>query len=206
MSRTFKLDRDPFDNGVLYLYKNVTINPGVTVLVGCNGTGKTTLIDYYIKDQLNRVGIPNMKYNNLTDGGNNARQAALYKSMDLLAMLACSSEGEQIHINLGTAAGKIGKFIRDNNDASEVWFMFDAIDSGLSIDNIIDVKDQLFKTIIDTNPDKDVYIIVSANSYEMARGEQCLDVRTGKYKIFKTYEAYRKFIIKSREWKEKRYK
>lgn len=206
MSRTFKLDREPYDNGILYLKKKVTINPGITILAGCNGSGKTTLMDYYIKPQLDKEGIPNIKYNNLYDGGNNARQSALNNHrMDMLAMLACSSEGEQIHINLGNVAEKIGRFIRSNEFASEVWFMFDAIDSGLSIDYIIDVKENLFNLIIETNPDKDVYIIVAANSYEMCRGEQCLDVHTGNYKTFKTYEAYRKFVLKSKEWKEKRY-
>lgn len=206
MSRTFKLDRDPHNCGILYLKKKVTINPGLTILTGCNGSGKTTLMDYYIKPQLDKEGIPNIKYNNLHDGGNNARQSALMSNrMDMLAILACSSEGEQIHINLGNVAGKIGRFIRSHNTASEVWFMFDAIDSGLSIDYIIDVKENLFNLIIETNPDKDVYIIVAANSYEMCRGEQCLDVRTGNYKKFKTYEAYRKFVLKSKELKEKRY-
>lgn len=32
----------------------------------------------------------------------------------------------------------------------------DATDSGLSIDKIIDVKEQLFKTILQDNPDKDI--------------------------------------------------
>ena len=207
MSRTFKLDKDPYgENEVLYAKRKVTIEPGVTVLVGCNGTGKTTLMRHYIMPQLEKAKIPYMKYDNLTDGGNNARQEALDRSeMRLLAMLGFSSEGEQIFTNIGTVARKMNRFVRENKETKEMWFLFDAIDSGLSIDNVQDVKEQLFQTVIETNPDADVYIIVSANAYEMCRGEQCLDVRSGKYRQFKTYDAFRKFIEKSRKLKDERY-
>ena len=39
----------------------------------------------------------------------------------------------------------------------------------------------------------------------MTKNEQCLDVYTGNYKTFKDYEDYYKFIMKSRERKDKRY-
>ena len=54
--------------------------------------------------------------------------------------------------------------------------MLDAVDSGLSVDNIVDVKEQLFKTILEYNYGNEIYIVISANEYEMARGEQCFDV------------------------------
>lgn len=208
MSRTFKLDRYPYsDDEQLYMKRKVTIEPGLTILVGCNGSAKTTLLTNFIKPQLQDEGIPLMHYNNLHDGGNNARQAALsHGRMELLATLAIASEGEQIRINIEQLAGKIGKFVRDHKDASEIWLLFDALDSGFSIDNIIDIKEQLFATVINHSPNTDIYIIVAANSYEMARGEQCLDVRNCKYVTFKTYDAYRKFILKSRALKDARFK
>ena len=49
-----------------------------------------------------------------------------------------------------------------------------------------------------------VYIIVTANGYEMARNENCFDVYNGKYVKFKDYEDYRQFVLKSKEIKEKR--
>lgn len=206
MGRMFKLDKEPFRKGeVLYAKRKVTIEPGVTVLVGCNGTGKTTLLKHYIKDQLRAAKIPYMEYDNLSDGGNNARQMALRQGrMDLLAELACSSEGEQISTNIGNVAGRMGQFVKTHKGAAEMWFLFDAIDSGLSIDNVLDVK-AFFKTVIERNPGTDVYIVVSANAYEMARGEKCLDVRGCRYREFKTYESFRKFILKSKEAKIARY-
>ena len=53
---------------------------------------------------------------------------------------------------------------------------------------------------------EDTVIVVSANEYEMARGENCFDVYNGKYIKFKDYEEYRQFILDSKEIKEKRYK
>ena len=52
----------------------------------------------------------------------------------------------------------------------------------------------------------DLYIIISANEYELARNEECFDVSNGKSIRFKDYEDYRKFIINNRKKKDKRYK
>ena len=45
MSRKFKLPKDYLGDGVeLWKKRTIVINPGVTVLVGCNGIGKTSLL------------------------------------------------------------------------------------------------------------------------------------------------------------------
>ena len=92
----------------------------------------------------------------------------------------------------------------ESNRSKERWILFDAVDSGLSVDNIVDLKEGLFRTILENEKEKDVYIIVSANEYEMANNESCFDVYHGEYVTFKDYDAYRDFILKSREWKESR--
>ena len=74
----------------------------------------------------------------------------------------------------------------------------------MSVDNIVDIKEQLFKTILKYNYGNEIYIIISANEYEMARDEQCFDVYNGKYVKFTDYEEYRDFILQSREWKNQR--
>lgn len=84
--------------------------------------------------------------------------------------------------------------------------MLDAVDSGLSVDNIVDVKEQLFKTVLEYNYGNEIYIVVSANEYEMARGEQCFDVYNGEYITFENYEDYRKMILESKKWKIEREK
>lgn len=205
MSRTFEITKAPYDSNVrMYLNSKVTINPGLTVLVGCNGSGKTTLL-IYIKETLKALNIPYISYDNLIDGSYMAISThMLYNDIVSVAELATSSEGEQIYFNLGNIASDIGRFIQNNRDAAELFILLDAIDSGLSIDNILEIKEGLFKAILSDNPDKDVYILVCANSFEMSIDAPCLDVRTGKYRTFKSYNSYRNFILKSRTYKENR--
>lgn len=54
--------------------------------------------------------------------------------------------------------------------------------------------------------ENEIYIIISATRYEMATGEQCLDVYNGKYVTFKNYDEYRNMVLESRKWKEERNK
>lgn len=208
MSRTFDIEnRDYYEEGeIIFWKKQATINPGLTVLVGCNGTGKSTLLHHVIKAQLEENEIKYISFDNLIDGGSHARErAGFYGDIEFLGTSLCSSEGENIVMNMGNIAQRVGTHLRKNRNEKELWILLDAVDSGLSVDNIIDLKD-LFSLIIDDNKNKDVYIVISANEYELARGEQCFDVYLSKYITFKDYEDYRNFIIKSRERKDKRYK
>lgn len=204
--RKFKICRDYYDENVnLYSTDTFIFKPGLTVLVGCNGSGKTTLIKQ-LRHSLDRDDIPYVHFNNLVDGGNAARQAALFSDdFSFLATSVQSSEGENIVMNLGNIARKIGSYIRNNKDQNGLWIFLDAIDSGLSIDNIDDVKRHLFDLIFETTQDRDVYIIVSANSFELAREEPCMDVWSGKYVHFNNYDEYRQFILESRKRLNERY-
>ena len=228
--REFKIEKNPNDCGILY-YKNTAVfEPGVTVLIGCNGCGKTTMIKQ-IEKQLEKDKIPYAIYDNIRDGGHNARErAGFYGDMEFIASSICSSEGENIVMNMGKLARDIGDFVRNGRTAEEErmhrmarafqkargedaeeakiikerWILLDAVDSGLSVDNIVDIKEYLFKTILEHNDDNEIYIVISANEYEMAREEKCFDVYNGKYVTFNNYEEYRDFILQSKEWKNQR--
>lgn len=229
MSRKIKLWENPYGDGSLYNKKYITFNPGLTVLVGCNGIGKTTLLRN-IKASLKDKDIPYITFDNLQDGGDNAREKAGFeKDFSFLAASITSSEGENIVMNIGNLAAKLRHFIStgENGDkmsefielinsnlklnkkksinTNERWILLDAIDSGLSIDNVCEIK-YLFETIFnDTkSQDKDIYIIASANEYELANGENCLDVINGKFVKFKDYEDYKNLILMTRKEKEKR--
>ena len=231
MSRKFTLERDYYDEGFnLYKKKIITIKPGVTVFVGCNGIGKSALLRQ-IKDNLKKDNTPCISFDNLKDGGGHAvSEAGFYGNFGFMATAMCSSEGENIVMNMGNLAARIGKFVKDGEDPKEKkysqlarsiaqingeeidepeipkerWILLDAVDSGLSVDNIVDIKEQLFKTILEYNYGNEIYIVVSANEYEMARGEQCFDVYNGKYVTFKDYEEYRDLVLQSKEWKNHR--
>ena len=68
--------------------------------------------------------------------------------------------------------------------------------------NVVDIKEYLFKTVLEHNADKDIYILVSANEYEMANGEKCFDVQRCQYINIKTYNAFKKLVVKSKERKK----
>ena len=229
MNREFTLIKDYYDDGIdIYKKKTILIKPGVTVLAGCNGIGKSTLLRQ-IKNILKKNNIPCIKYDNLTEGGEEARsKAGFFGDFQFLATASQSSEGENIIMNMSNLARDIGDFVRSGKNSEEEkfdriprvlngemqkeehgipnerWILLDAVDSGLSVDNIVDIKEQLFKTILKYNYGNEIYIIISANEYEMARDEQCFDVYNGKYVKFTDYEEYRDFILKSREWKNQR--
>ena len=158
-----------------------------------------------LKDKLKKEKVSYISFDNLREGGFNA--ANMYGFMGDVSFVAesiTSSEGENIIMNLGKFANKIGRWVRDHKEEKEMWIFLDACDSGLSIDNVVDVKKYLFDIIIKDNPNSDVYIIASANEYELARDERCFDVQSGEYITFDSYDEYREMILKSKENKNKR--
>ena len=231
MGKIFQLHKDYYDTGEkLYKRKTITIEPGVTVLVGCNGIGKTTLL-HQIEDNLKKEHVPYVFFSNLEDGGHNSvSEACFYGDFSFMANAMASSEGENIVLNMEKLATRLGQFVKTGEDPkdrkfrrlakamreldgdivkepeipNERWILLDAVDSGLSVDNIVDIKEDLFKAIFEYNQGNVIHIVISANEYEMARGEACFDVYNGKYIDLPDYETYRNFILKSKEWKNKR--
>lgn len=231
--RNFRFPKDVYDNGMnIYKKGSATIYPGITVLVGCNGSGKTTLMRI-IKEKLTEHKIPMIYYNNLSDGGNDSMQEALMSgNMEFLIESSLSSEGERIVLNLRKVIDQIVYFIKNRtlkksssaslmealrrahgtNDkdeldstSDELWILIDAADSGLSIDNIIDLKFVLNRAIQDNCTGTTFYIVVSCNEYEMCDGEQCFDVQKMKYVSIKSYSKFKKVILDSRKYKDSLY-
>lgn len=228
MSRIFKTWRNPYDEGFSTCRKKeIEINSGVTVLVGCNGAGKSTLL-HNIREGLKKENVPVFVYDNEKNGGHNSiGESIFYGDVALGATALCSSEGENITINLGKIASKLRKFIQTGDDgnrfsklgrllsdeekieitSNERWILLDTMDSGYSIDNVIEMKD-FFQMVLDDSKmhGMEVYIVISSNEYELAHDSDCFDVMEGKYIRFTGYEEYKKFILKTREKKNKRYK
>lgn len=219
--------RDPYEAGFSPTKpKEIELNPGLTVLVGCNGAGKSTLLSN-IQEVCNQNKTPCISYDNLRDGGSGVISDLLFsQDYDEASYLLSASEGESIKANVGRKAKSFQEFIEngfvkdrsyhfmkmfsDNIEDEKIEckdrvFLFDAVDSGLSVDSIVEVK-ALFQQILNDykDSDKQLYIIIAANEYELARNADCFDVNAGKYLRFKDYEEYRNFIIDSRKRKEKR--
>lgn len=228
MSRIIKTWRDSYDAGFSTCRKKqIEIQQGLTVLVGCNGSGKTTLL-HNIKSELKKEDIPVFYYDNEKDGGNNSiSESIFYGNLSFTATALCSSEGENISLNLSKIASKLRKFVEtgdngdrfnalaktlalkddneENNVSNERWILLDAMDSGYSIDNVIEMKDFFDLVIKDAKEfGIELYIVISSNEYELAHESKCFDVMEGKYIQFASYEDYKKFILRTREKKDKR--
>ena len=210
MKKRITINKNPYYDPVdLFKKKAITIKPGVTVLVGCNGSGKTSLLKQ-IEDSIRKGEEIVFSFNNLKEGGQNSLEKQFAKgNFTFVSQFIQRSEGENIMLNISDIAMKIGELVKRGRfeTKKELWIILDAVDSGLSIDNIVDVKDQLFDTILNDERIKDVskYIIISTNTYEVARGERCYDVSKCEYVNNKSYEEYRDIILKTKETKTLRY-
>lgn len=204
----FKFPNDPNGTGeILFSKTKANIKPGLTVLVGCNGSGKTTFLRL-VRKQLDKKKIPYVNFDNYTQGHTNAMsERLLVNDFQGLALLAFHSEGERIVDSLGLTVSKIGRAVRSAQNDSDMFVLLDACDSGLSADQIVDLKD-CFKFIIQDAKDKNVrvYILMASNTFETAYCERSLDVSTFTEYCFTSYEAYRDFIIHtSRNYKDNRH-
>ena len=221
-----KIPRDPYEEGFnICEKKEINILPGITVLTSCNGGGKSTIIKC-IKENLKNRNINFISYDDYYDGGHNSISKNIgFGNFVLGATLACSSRGEKININIGEFISTIKYYIsngkttdknlfdfrKDNVEeeikSNERWILFDDVDAGYSIDNIIDFIDLLNLIQDDCKKSNlELYIIVSSNSFELCRNFRCIDTIEGTEISFDTYEQFRKFTIKSREKKDNRFK
>lgn len=228
MSKIINIQKDFYEEDcIITNAETIKFETGLTILVGCNGAGKTTLLKN-IESQLKRENVPYFSYDNLNDGGKDAKSLNFFsEEYEKLYIKMCSSEGENILLNLGEQVERWKEFLvnaktgnkfdslffseeqqeayKERKDSNERWFLLDAIDSGFSIDNVVDLKTMLNLLLKDGKElNKDVYIVVSANEFELAKNERCLDVINGEYMKFKDYDEYRDYILESKDEKIKR--
>ena len=207
---------DPYDdNRKFYRRGTAVFEPGVTTLIGCNGIGKSTLL-LHIRDELKQRGTPHLYFDNLgEEGGENMGRSILSRviggyggkgiPVSVAASLYTSSEGEKIATALNAFTEKIVSAFKKSKGYGEFWVLFDAIDSGLSLDMIEDVKKYLFDELCKlSNEDNRIYIISSSNSFELSEGTKCFSIEKMRYVNANTFPAYRKAVLSSRRFKEKR--
>lgn len=210
--------KDPYDDDRKFFSKNQAVfEPGITTLVGCNGAGKTTLLNN-IKEELKKRGTPCIDFDNLGDeGGENGarnllgavlggyRKESTEETIGFFSESLASSEGEKIACALSRFTAKITRMIRQYSGYGELWVLFDALDSGFSIDMIEDAKKYVLDPINSANKENfAVYIILSSNSYEMSVGTKCFSIEKMKYIPVKSFNAFRSAVLSSRKYKEKR--
>jgi len=199
----------PYDDFRLYQRKQFTFVPGINSLVGCNGSGKSTLIDMFLIPQLRKQKIEYYKYNDRREGGSMLMDSLLnvYGDMDGLMQMFVSSEGERIVCGLIRVIQALPRFFKENKD-KPAFLILDAIDSGMSVDEISEIKELFLDTIIPDAKSRfgvDLYIVIAANNYEWCNDDRIvnIDITTSKTLKFKSYDDYVIHLKESRKKKDK---
>lgn len=223
------LERCPYEKGdIVFLKGSVKIPEGLTVITGCNGSGKSTLLDIIEKRYKGNDDWYIVSHREKEEGRGNSVSSYLYMGdYRAIASVFSASEGEAVFRNYANkvyqevAAFRDTKIANRNPEdiglfrykyirmdkAKNLLVILDGIDSGVSLDMTIDIKNFLHTILEDLHtriPEVPVYILVSSNSWEFCEGERCLDARSLNFKKFSTYEEYRKYILDSRKKKEHR--
>ena len=161
-------------------------------------------------------GTPFLKFDNLgEEGGENNARGLLsgwlggykpHEDLEKGILLAfSSSEGEKIRAAVAQYAGSLMKELEKSAGYGEFWFLADALDSGLSVDMIEDIKEYLFRPLMEAVPeDTDLYIIISSNSYEMSEGTECFSLEKMAYIPVRNYDTFKKAVMSSRRYKDNR--
>ena len=222
-----KLIKDPYYEGEKIFHKNsFVLEPNtVTCLVGCNGSGKSTIVDQIICSTKAEQIETDTVYVDLRGAlrsiagrGEGEKPKYYYFLFNKKTETASKFEdhifnkigessvstGEHIVNRYSNSLPILGSWIRSHNN-EKLFVIFDDCDAGTSIDMIDEIKD-VFQLIINdcVKYDIEYYIILTANSFELAKDFDCLSVIDFKHRHFKTYQSFKTFVLKTREAVNKR--
>ena len=230
--RTFNIhNKDYYIEGTLYKANKLTLQANdVYCLVGCNGIGKSTVLyqmihdndnslketAYDLKDDYNAFSnLFNSKKKNEYDEFyiliNKNTELCIKDDDSILHNLFGNfmSTGEQnvhnILPNLPNIIESLNKLEKLEN--KELYVMIDDLDVGVSIDVLIELAKIIDKLELKLKKlNINYYIVITANSYELARRFKCIDVINMKEISFKDYDDYANYVSETRKYKDTRNK
>ena len=171
----------------------------IIVLVGRNGYGKTSFL-LSLKEYLEDKKIKCLYWNDMQYGRSEGKSMLIYNgNMDIATQMMFHSEGESMMASFGYyGLSQLGSIVKRQKGLKEIFVLIDQLDSGLDVHQLNEIKNTLKDTAIPDMKKNGItpYIILTANSYETAEGETCMDPLTGKYMTFKDFEEYKAYIDK----------
>lgn len=230
--RTFNIcNKNYYDeNDALYKANKLTLQSNnVYCLVGCNGIGKSTILRQMIHDNTNSLDKTayNLKndyglFINLWDEKNKNEYNDFYILINKNTKLYVTNEDERMlnklfgnfmsvgEQNVYNILPNIGKTIESLNNLEKLenknlFIMIDDLDVGVSIDVLIELAkiiDKLELKLKELNVN--YYVVITTNSYELARRFKCIDVVNMKEISFKDYDDYSNYISETRKYKDTR--
>lgn len=234
--RTFNIyNKDYYDGEILYKANKLTLQANnVYCLVGCNGIGKSTIIRQMIYDHNKSLSKTAYDLKNDYDNFYNFAKSVygkkdkteyneFYISIDKDTNLHIKehdtimhelfgnfmSTGEQ---NVHNIVPNLPKIIESLNkleklENKDLYVMIDDLDVGVSIDVLIELAKIIDKLELKLKKlNVNYYIVITANSYELARRFKCIDVINMKEISFKDYDDYANYVSETRKYKDIRNK
>lgn len=169
----------------------------LTIIVGANGYGKTSFIQA-LEEHLKHIGVEYVTWSDNANGRSNGMSEFLWNNnFEGLAAMAFHSEGQSMIASFGYKCIRlIGSKVRKNKDMKELFILIDQLDSGLDVYMINDVKNTFKNTIIPDMNKRGItaYIVITANSYELVKGEYCFDPVSREQVIFNSYKDFYNYI------------
>ncbi|PWG65646.1 hypothetical protein [Bifidobacterium callitrichidarum] len=184
----------------LYPHATISLEPGVTILIGANGAGKTTLLNRLQETAQDMGWVTHAIDARATTANDLIGRAAWSGNVDSFNRAfgaKLSSEGQQIAYILGMESRALSRPLSEAGDGPFLLAV-DALDSGLDAHEIsvfLDSCDWLVKE----RKDSPTYAIVSSNTFEPVdwanrHDATVLAARTLKTVNLSDYPTWRKWI------------
>ncbi len=145
----------------LYENTDLKIEPGINILIGNNGAGKT----YCLSQIKNKY-----KHALLIDIVDETKKNTVEIQPDVdIGRWFCASEGQRVYDNLERLSGTVGAYITacKKKNVNPI-VLIDGADSGVSTDLIQIIRSFLILVKDDCDTNKmEAYIICTANNYEL---------------------------------------